>query len=69
MKNTKDINTFYHLIFLLVWTLIFMAGVAAMIVSPQMEQLLEYPLTVLMFVVLGSLFGKYRQVFGDNKPT
>lgn len=65
--NTKNLKTLYHLIFLLLWTLIFIAGAGAMIVSPVMESQLEYPLTALMFVILGSLFHKYPQVFDDER--
>lgn len=65
--NTKNFKILYHIIFSLLWTLIFIAGVGAMIVSPVMESQLEYPLTALMFVILGSLFRKYPQVFSDER--
>lgn len=47
-----------HLVLLFWSSLIFFAGVAAMIVSERAEQLLEYPLTVLMLVILSSLYRK-----------
>lgn len=55
-----------HAVLLLLWSLIFFAGVGAMIVSPRAEELLEYPLTFLMFVILISLYRKlqkYKDVY------
>lgn len=69
-KQTQDnyIKELIHAVLLFWLSLIFFAGVGAMIVSEKAEQLLEYPLTFLMLVILSSLYlklVKYKDVYFD----